>query len=245
MSAETFSSAKPGPSTDTELAARILRGDRTAFEPLMRRHNQLLYRLARSILKDDADAEDAVQEAWISAFTHFDKFRGDAALSTWLARIAVNESYGRLRRRKRNAEVVTLDSVRADTPSTEVTDMADDRTEAPDAAALRTELRAMLESRIDALPEQFRTVFVLRDVQELSVEETAACLDIPEATVRSRAFRARALLREALAHDVDAATVRAFGFAGVRCDRIVTNVLRRLDNETRGEAGAADAAAPI
>ena len=221
----------PRPDADAALARRIAGGDRGAFEPLMRRHNQLLYRVARSILRDDAEAEDAVQEAWLSAFRNFDKFRGDSALATWLARIAINESYARLRARKRGAEVVALDSARPGDALMEVNGMADDDTERPDTAAFRGELRDLLESRIDALPEQFRTVYVLRDVQELSVEETAACLDLPAATVRSRAFRARALLRESLARDIDAATVRAFGFAGARCDRIVATVLRRLDAE--------------
>jgi RNA polymerase sigma-70 factor (ECF subfamily) len=231
MTATMTTLPDPSPRTgnDADLAERIAGGDRGAFEPLMRRHNQLLYRIARSILRDDAEAEDAVQEAWLSAFRNFDRFRGDSALSTWLARIAINESYARLRARKRRAEVVTLDSARTDDEFMESNGMADDNSEQPDMAAFRGELRGLLESRIDALPEQFRTVYVLRDVQEMSVEETAACLDLPAATVRTRAFRARALLRESLARDIDAATVRAFGFAGARCDRIVATVLRRLD----------------
>jgi RNA polymerase sigma-70 factor (ECF subfamily) len=215
------------PADDASLARRIAQGDQTAFEPLMRRHNQMLYRLARSILKDDAEAEDAVQEAYFSAFRHFDRFRGDSALSTWLARIVLNESYGRLRKHKRDAVVVAFDARQhADLPSGE--DMADEMTEPPDAAALRNELRALLERRIDDLPEQFRAAFVLREVQELSVEEAAACLGLPAATVRSRAFRARALLRASLARDIDVATLDAFGFAGERCDRIVERVLQRL-----------------
>ena len=106
--------------------------------------------------------------------------------------------------------------------------MADDRAERPESAAMRSEVRQMLERRIDALPEQFRLVFMLREVEELSVEETAACLDVPPATVRTRAFRARALLREALERDLDAVTVDAFGFAGDRCDRIVARVLQAV-----------------
>ncbi len=113
--------------------------------------------------------------------------------------------------------------------------MADDHAERPDAAAMRAELRRLLERQIDALPEQFRTVFMLRDVEEMSVEETSECLDIPPATVRSRAFRARALLREALSRDIDTATVDAFGFAGARCDRIVANVLERMRESVGGD----------
>jgi len=230
------------PPDDVELARRIAQGDTSAFEPVMRRHNQMLYRLARSILKDDAEAEDAVQEAYLSAFRHFATFRGDSALSTWLARIVVNESYARLRKRKRSATVVALDSrwpdMRAGDGGFIGGEMANDRpdesTESPETAAMRAELRDLLERRIDGLPDQFRAVFMLRDVQDLSVEETAACLDIPVATVRSRAFRARALLRESLSRDIDTATVNAFGFAGERCDRIVAGVLGRLGEVETG-----------
>ena len=215
------------PPDETELARRIAQRDKSALEPLMRRHNQMLYRLARSILKNDAEAEDAVQEAYVSAFRHFDRFRGDSALSTWLARIVVNEAYGRLRKQKRDATVVLFDAYqREGEPTGE--HMPDEMTELPETAAMRSELRALLERRIDELPEQFRTVFMLREVQELSVDETAACLGLPPATVRTRAFRARALLRESLAREIDTATVNAFGFAGERCDRIVEGVLARL-----------------
>ena len=113
--------------------------------------------------------------------------------------------------------------------------MADNHAEQPDAAAMRAELRRLLERQIDALPEQFRTVFVLRDVEELSVEETAECLDVPAATVRTRAFRARALLRESLSREIDTATVDAFGFAGARCDRIVSNVLEWVRGDVQGD----------
>jgi RNA polymerase sigma-70 factor (ECF subfamily) len=144
-------------------------------------------------------------------------------LSTWLARIVINEAYARLRKRRR-AVVVPIDA----DPIREEDAMPDPDAERPDQSALRAELRAILMRRVDALPEQFRTVFVLRDVEELSVEETADCLAIPAATVRTRTFRARALLRESLARDIDVATVEAFGFEGERCDRIVQAVLARL-----------------
>ena len=213
---------------DAELARRIAGRDERAFEAVMREHNRMLYRLARSILKDDAEAEDAVQEAYFSAYRNIAGFRGGAKLSTWLARIVINEAYGRLRKRKA-AVVVPLESARIGGDSRpEEGIMVEGTEERPDAAALRAELRGLLERRIDALPEPFRIVFVLRDVEEMSVEEAADCLDIPAATVRTRAFRARALLRESLSRDVDAATVDAFGFAGQRCDRIVANVLERV-----------------
>ena len=217
---------------DAELARRIAERDERAFEAVMREHNRMLYRLARSILKDDAEAEDAVQEAYFAAYRNINAFRGGAKLSTWLARIVINEAFGRLRKRKK-AVVVPLESARIGGDSRpEEGNMFEGTEEQPDAAALRAELRGLLERRIDSLPEPFRIVFVLRDVEEMSVEEAAECLEIPAATVRTRAFRARALLRESLSRDLDAATVDAFGFAGQRCDRIVANVLERVRQST-------------
>jgi RNA polymerase sigma-70 factor, ECF subfamily len=216
---------------DLQFARLIAERNGRAFETVMRTHNRMLYRIARSILKDDAEAEDAVQETYLAAYRNIARFRGGAKLSTWLARIAINEAYGRLRKKKRACVVVPLQS---GPPSDErgesyfETTTVDETVELPEAAAMRTEMRRLLERRIDALPEQFRSVFVLRDVEELSVEETAECLDLPPATVRTRAFRARALLRESLSQDIDLATVDAFAFAGLRCDRIVYGVLEKL-----------------
>ena len=210
--------------SDQDLASRIAQRDDHAFEMVMRRHNRMLYRIARSILRDDADAEEALQEAYLAAYRNIAAFRGAAKLSTWLARIVINESYARLRKRK-PAVVVSFD---ASALSVTEVEAVSDESERPDMAAMRAELRTLLVRKIDELPEQFRTVFVMRDVEELSVEETAACLDVPEATVRTRAFRARALLRESLAREVDVATVSAFGFDGERCDLIVRLVLEKL-----------------
>jgi RNA polymerase sigma-70 factor (ECF subfamily) len=227
------------PPDDGELARRIAQRDEHAFEVMMRRHNRMLYRVARSILKDEAEAEDAVQEAYLAAYRNIGRFRGGSTLSTWLARIVINEAYGRLRNQKRAAVVVPLNAHARGEERIDEGTMADETTELPEAAAMRTELRRLLERKIDELPAQFRTVFMLRDVEELSVEETAECLDIPAATVRTRAFRARALLRESLAREVDVATVNAFGFAGERCDRIVATVLDRLRLSAMGcESGA-------
>jgi RNA polymerase sigma-70 factor (ECF subfamily) len=216
------------PPDDSELARRVAQRDERAFEALMRRHNRMLYRLARSILKDEADAEDAVQEAYLAAYRNIATFRGGSRLSTWLCRIVINESYTRLRKQKHAAAVIPFAAAVQGEGRIEEGYMADERAELPEAAAMRAELRRLLERKIDELPAQFRTVFMLRDVEELSVEETAECLDVPAATVRTRAFRARVLLRESLAREVDVATVNAFGFAGERCDRIVGTVLDRL-----------------
>ena len=213
---------------DTEIARRIAAGDREAFELLMRRYNQTLYRTARSILKDDAEAEDAVQEAYILAYRAIGAFRGEAKLSTWLIRIVANEAIARSRKRKRRAEIIQLSGEpELDADAAEV-NMNEATPEQPEHAALRAESRRLLEAKIDALPDAFRTVFVLRALEELTVEETAATLGIPEATVRTRYFRAKGLLREALAREIDFAFGDAFAFAGGRCDRIVAGVLARL-----------------
>jgi RNA polymerase sigma-70 factor (ECF subfamily) len=200
--------------TDTELITRILAGDMRALEALMRLHNRKLFRTARAILRDDAEAQDAVQEAYLRAYKALGSFRGDAKLSTWLVRITANEAL--MRRRRLGAPAAE--------PNLEM--LADEAAD-PEADAERGEMRRLLQSRIDALPEGYRTVFVLRGVEELSVEEVAAALDIPQATVRTRFFRARSLLRAAMAGDIDATAKDAFSFAGLRCDRIVALVLSR------------------
>ena len=210
---------------DRALALRAAGGDRTAFELVMRRHNRRLYRLARASLRNDAEAEDAVQEAYLSAFRSIGQFRGEAALSTWLSRLVLNECLNRVRRQARRDNVVPMVH-----PSSEskLDTMVASTADPPDKALMRSEMRALLERKLDELPEAFRTVFVLRCVEEMSVEETAQCLGIPEATVRSRQFRARSLLRESLAREIDLAERDVFEFGGSRCDRIVAAVLSRL-----------------
>jgi len=237
-------SCPPSPQdSDAGLAARAAGGDAQAFALIMRRHNQLLFRTARSILRNDDEAEDALQEAYLRAWRAIGSFREEARLSTWLARIVINEALGRLRKRARAGVVVPFAAAEPGEACREEEAMADPTAEPPEAAAMRGELRRFLERRIDELPAQFRTVFILRDVEEMTVEETAECLDIPAATVRTRAFRARALLRESLARDIDFATLRAFEFAGERCDRIVAAVLVRLPAPD-AEHGAEQAGTP-
>jgi len=218
-----------GKLSDPELAQRIASGDKDAFELLMRRHNQILYRTARSILKDDAEAEDAVQEAWLLAYRAIGNFRGDAKLSTWLVRIVVNEAISRRRKRSRGAEVIQLNGETQEDREAAEENVHQTLPEQPEHAARRAQTRRLLEAKIDELPDAFRTVFVLRALEELSVEESAVALGIPEATVRSRFFRARALLREALSKEIDLAYGDAFAFAGARCDRIVAGVLAKLE----------------
>ena len=212
---------------DHDLASRIARHDAAAFEAMMRQHNGRLFRVARSILRDDYEAEDALQDAYLDAYRHIADFRGGAQLGTWLTRIVINHALMRLRKQKRDRVVVPFQksgSAQDDAPADEV---ADERAESPSSATLRGEVRRLLEQRIDELPLAFRTVFVMREVQDLTVQETAECLGIPEATVRTRLHRARGLLRAALARDIDSATVDVFGFAGERCDRIVAGALGR------------------
>ncbi len=222
--------AQETPAGELELARRIASGDVRAFERLLRRFNRPLYRVARAILKDDAEAEDVLQEAMLRAYRSMPSFRGDARLSTWLVRIVANEALARLRTRTRRGAVVLLHSDSEDLDDMNVAEGATPAPAQSDPAnsAMRDEVRRLIEARIDALPDQFRVVFVLRALQELTVEETAACLDIPAATVRTRFFRARSLLREALARDVDRAIDGAYEFGGVHCDRITARVLARI-----------------
>ncbi len=208
--------------SDVELARRVARGDTRAFEQIMRRYNRTLFRTARAILRDDGLAEDAVQEAYLRAYGAIGGFRGESKLSTWLIRIVANEALERRRKDVRRAEVMPIsggDAVDLERP------MAED---GPQQMAERGEMRRLLEAKIDRLPDSYRAVFVLRALEELSVEETAAALGIPEATVRSRFFRARGLLREAISSEIDVAFDEAFGFAGARCDRMVAGVLARI-----------------
>ena len=203
----------------TELSQRIGGGDTAAFAELMRKHNRMLFRTARAILRDDAEAEDALQEAYLRVYWSIGRFRGEARLSTWLVRIVANEALARLRKSARRAQIVPISSdVETDIPSND----------GPELGTQRREVRRLLEEKIDALPQAYRSVFMLRALEEFSVKETAAALDIPEATVRTRFFRARSQLREALSQEVDLDFDGAFAFAGERCDRIVAAVLARL-----------------
>jgi RNA polymerase sigma-70 factor (ECF subfamily) len=219
-------STLPTQESDFELVHGVAANDHAAFERLMRRYNSRLFRIARAILKDDAEAEDAVQDAYLEAFRHIGEFRGQSQVATWLTRIAINQALMRLRRHKRDRVVVPFSSDA--TGGTGQREVVDRKAESPAAATLRAEIRNVVESHIDQLPPAFRAVFIMRDVEEMTVQETAECLGIPPATVRTRLFRARALLRAALARDVDTATLEVFGFAGERCDRIIARVFAAL-----------------
>jgi RNA polymerase sigma-70 factor (ECF subfamily) len=211
---------------EMELARRVAGADHDAFERLMRQHNSKLFRVARSILRDDAEAEDALQDAYLDAYRHIDRFRGGSRLGTWLTRIVINHALMRLRKSRRDRQFTPVQATEEGPARPH--EPQDPAAEPPDGAAFRSELRRLLERRIDELPPMFRTVLVMRDVEEMSAQEVAECLAIPAATVRTRLFRARALLRASLTRDVDVAAVNLFGFAGDRCDRIVARVLARV-----------------
>ena len=213
--------------SDAELVRAVAARDESAIRLLTRRYNETLYRTARSILRDDGEAEDAVQEAYVKAIRGIDAFRADAKLSTWLVRIVANEALERLRKLRRGARVIAIDADLA-TLAEDAMPHDDSPAAHPEREAERTELRALMERRIDELPDAFRTVFVLRAVEELGIDEIAESLGIPEATVRTRFFRARALLRESLAQTLDIAAGDAFSFAGERCRRITEAVVARV-----------------
>lgn len=208
---------------DDELVRRIVAGDRPAFELLMRRHNRRLYRLARTVLRDPAEAEDALQDSYLLAYQSLHQFRGEASVFTWLSRLVLHECLGRLRRHQRRQSVVPLVCAPA-----EMDDVADSENALPERIANRAQFRSLIESKLDELPQDFRIIFVLRSIEEVSVEDAARILSIPEATVRTRHFRAKSLLRESLARELDLAERDIFDFGGVRCDRIVAHVMSRI-----------------
>jgi RNA polymerase sigma-70 factor, ECF subfamily len=215
------------PMSGDDLLSQVRRHERSACETLMRRYNRRLYRVLRAMLGDAGEAEDAVQETYIRAFAALDDFAGESSLETWLTAIALNEGRGRLRRRRDLASL-------ADIAETELGDAmrrqgwAGDEGD-PERLAARNEIRVVLEQAIDRLPPHYRSVFVLRAVEQLSVRETAQSLEIPEDTVKTRFHRARRLLRHSLGEAMRDAMNDVFAFDGERCDRIVAAVLRRLE----------------
>jgi len=212
---------------DAELARLCVGRDADAVRHVLASNNQRLFRAAWSILKDRAEAEEAVQAAYVSAFSSIDRFEGRSSLSTWLTRIVVNEALGRLRSERRRRARLEAEGVPVlDTYRERL--MAGSETAPPDAAVAREQLRRLLEHAIAQMPEIFRTVFVLREVEGLSVEATAEALDIPAATVKTRFLRARKRLQEALAPEVQDALTGTFPFAGADCAALTERVLRTL-----------------
>lgn len=208
--------------SDQQVVARVLAGETALFEVLMRRHNERLYRAARAILKDEAEAEDVMQQAYLNAYRHLRQFDGRSQFSTWLTRIAVNRAIRIGHGTRRSLEIVTPDS----------TNLAIEQAAAPELDPEHTmyghELQGILESLIDQLPDPFRVVFVLREVEGLSTAETAACLSINEDTVKTRLHRAKRLLRERLDRRLGPAAGSVYRFHLTRCDRVVAGVMSAL-----------------
>lgn len=212
----------PGP-PDDEIIERVRSGDAAAYEILMRRYNQRVYRAVRAILGDDADVEDAMQEAYIAAYRHLDDFAGRARFSTWLIRIAVNQALDRLRRAGRSLPFDPL-AGEALERAAGVAALGDD----PEQRAGDRELGRLLERAIEALPAAFRAAYVLRELEGMETAEAAQSLGIEEATLKTRVHRARQRLREALGRDLGTAVEDVFRFGGERCDRVVAAVMGRI-----------------
>jgi RNA polymerase sigma-70 factor (ECF subfamily) len=211
---------------DTELVRRALGRDEAAVRVIIAANNRRLYRLARGILRNDAEAEDVVQETYVRAFTHLKDFRGDSSLATWLSRIAMNEALGRLRRRRSGVEWSSLPegTLEAQIIQFPLSSAADD----PEKSMAQREIQHVVERAIDELPEAFRLVFVTRVLEGMNVEETAEILKLKPETVKTRLHRARALLRDNVEKKIGPVVMEAFPFAGRRCERLTDAVLRRL-----------------
>ena len=210
---------------DAEVVDRVRAGETGLYELLMRRYNQRLFRMIRSILTDDAEAEDVLQETWVRAYEHLDQFEGRASFATWATRIAYHEALARARAGKRWTPV--------EDPEGEVMPEVNRRqssTESPEAQAIRGQLGQMLQSAVDGLPATYRTVFVLREVEQLSTIETAESLGLSEEAVKTRLHRSRALLRRELQDRIGPAVAESYAFLGPRCDRTVDRVLQRIGN---------------
>jgi RNA polymerase sigma-70 factor (ECF subfamily) len=212
---------------EAELVRRALARDGEAFRAIMQRHNQRLYRVARSIVHDDSEAEDVVQEAYVLAFSNFAKFRAEASLATWLTRITLNEALGRLRRRRPTVDLSILDAPQG-AGAQVIPFPSMPSNEDPERITAQHEIRDLIEQAIDELPEIFRIVFVMRAVEDMSIEETADFLNIRPETVKTRLHRARKLLRQALDEKLAPALSDVFPFAGRRCRSMTDEVLSRL-----------------
>jgi RNA polymerase sigma-70 factor, ECF subfamily len=213
-----------------ELIARASRKEEAAVRTIIQRHNRRLFRIARSIVRDDSEAEDVVQEAYVRAFTKLAEFRGESSLCTWLSRIVMNEALGRLRRQRSAPIRVSLESLE---PSGKVIPfpLAGKQPD-PEQTMAQNEIRLILERAIDDLPELFRVVLVARDIEEMSVEETAELLGLPPQTVKTRLHRARRRLRSSLDKQIGPALTDTFPFDGRRCQRMADLVVRRLSEQT-------------
>lgn len=211
---------------DEEVVRRVLDGETPLFELIMRRYNQRLYRVARAILRDDAEAEDVMQDAYVRAYTHLAQFGGRSQFATWLTRIAIHEALARVQRRKKTDQLGANEwndgEGEMNIPATALN---------PEEQLSALELGRALESAILSIPEQYRLVLMMRDVEQLSTTETASALDLSEENVKVRLHRARAMVRKNLFAQAGSEAPRAFGFMGERCDRVVARVMERIGSE--------------
>jgi RNA polymerase sigma-70 factor (ECF subfamily) len=219
---------------DEEVVGRVLAGETALFEILMRRYNQRLYRVSRGILRDDSEAEDVMQDAYVRAYEHLRQFAGRAAFATWLTRIAIHEALARKRRRGRLDE---LDALPANGESMAIMKSSEP---SPEAGTATAEARVLLEQAIDHLPEAYRTVVMLREVEEMSVAETAESLGVTDAVVKTRLHRAHAMLRKDLYARAKGRATDLYQFHAIRCDRVVKAVFVRIDDHIKEESQTGD-----
>jgi RNA polymerase sigma-70 factor (ECF subfamily) len=213
------------PISDAELVNLVRAGKTAVYEVLMRRYNQRLYRVIRSVIVDDVEAEDVLQEAWVRAYQYLNQFEGRASFSTWVTRIALHEALARIRKARRWTPI--------EDPQGAIMPEAKPQmrtSESPETLAMRSQVGQILQAAMDALPEVYRSVFVFREVEQFNTIETAECLGLSEEAVKTRLHRARALLRHELQSRVGSAVVHAYSFMGARCDRTVARVLERISS---------------
>ncbi len=210
--------------TDEEVVDRVLAGETALYEIIMRRYNQRLYRIARAILRDDSEAEDVMQDAYVKAYRNLPQFEGRSPFAAWLTKIAVHEALARLRRRQKFDQL--------DSGLEEGEFVVEPVSEAPDpeAATSQAEMARILEETLLALPEQYRAVLMLRDIEQMDTADTAVALGLTEENVKVRLHRGRAMLRRDISERIGASSKDVFPFMGERCDRVVRNVLAAIAN---------------
>jgi RNA polymerase sigma-70 factor, ECF subfamily len=226
MAQQTITQTSPAVSDDTAHVRRALARDALAFREIMRKYNRRLYRIARSILRNDADAEDAVQDAYVSAFANLASYRGESTLATWLSRIVMNEALGRLRRKRATVDLAALEHQRSEAEIIQfpLATLNDD----PERTMAQRQILQLVEQATDNLPEAFRLVFVTRVIEGMSVEETSELLGIKPETIKTRLHRARRLVRDQLEKEIGPVLMDAFPFDGLRCERMTEAVMKRL-----------------
>lgn len=212
-------------SSEMLLVRRALAREGNAFRTIMKTHNQRLYRIARGVVRNDAEAEDIVQEAYVRAFAHLDAFRGESSLATWLSRIVINEALGRLRKKRRTVAM-------PENPQAEIIQFPLNPSDDPERTMAQRQILSLVERATDGLPDVYRSVFVARVIEGLSIEETADLLGVRPETVKTRLHRARVLVRKALDDQIGPVLLDAFPFAGRRCDRLTSAVMQRLGLES-------------